>query len=70
MGEQFAIIVAMCFLSYGVLIWNFFSNSSMAGIVKCFRPCPAWLGLGLLVRFTVRVLGWENHPIDVQAHQL
>ena len=72
MNEQFAIDVAMCFLSYGILIWNFFSNSSMAGIVKCFRPCPAWLGLGLRVRvrvrFRVRVMGWKNHPIDAQAH--
>ena len=52
----------------------------MARIVKCFRPCPAWLVLGLnvrvrvrvrvrvKVRFRVRVMGWENQPIDVQAH--
>ena len=44
----------------------------MARIVKCFRPCPAWLGLGLMVRirvrvrFRVRVMGWENHPIDAR----
>ena len=49
---------------------EFSSNCSMARIVKCFRPCPAWLGLGLKVRvkvrvrvrlrvrFTVRVMGW------------
>jgi len=50
----------------------------MTRLVKCFRPCPVWLGLGLTVRvrvrvrvrFTVRVMGWENHPIDAQAHQL
>ena len=27
----------------------------MARIVKCFRPCPAWLGLGLRVKVRVGV---------------
>jgi len=73
MDEQFATNVAM--LSF---VWRidleFSSNCSMARIVKCFRPCPVWLGLALRVRVRVRfslglwVMRWENYPIDAQAH--
>jgi len=49
MDEQFAINVAMCSFIWCIDL-EFSSNCSMARIVKCFRPCPAWLVLGLTVR--------------------
>jgi len=61
MDEQFAINVAMCFLLIWYIDLEFSSNCSMARIVKCFSPCPAWLVFGLRVRvrgkFRVRVMG-------------
>jgi len=57
------------FLGIFGIFWNFLH---ILGDFLALLVLGLGLGLGLgladRVRFRVRVMGWENHPIDAQAH--